>query len=1042
MDLITSALRKPITVLVAIMSILFFAILAIRNMPVDIFPKLNIPTIYVSQPYGGLSPEQMEAFITSNYEYFFLYVTGVKSVESKSIQGVALIKIQFHEGTDMSQALSEVVANANRAKSKMPEGTQPPFITRFDAGSVPVGQLVFSSDTKSLNEIQDLALFKVRPMFSSLQGVSAPPPLGGNQRTIIIKADPERLLSYNITPDELITALAKNNFIAPAGNIRIGNQTLITPQNTTIDKINELENIPLLLKSGPAIYLKDVATIEDGADFTTGYALVNNKRSIYIQITKRSDASTWDVVQNVKKALPDMQAAIPEDIKISYEFDQSGYVKNSLTSLLIEGSLGAILTGIMVLLFLGDKRSALIVVFTIPIALLAAVVGLFLTGQSINIMTMGGLALAVGILVDEATVTIENIHRHQEMGKSKSRAISDGTKEIALPKLLILFSILAVFIPSLFMSGIPRAMFVPLSLAVGFAMIASFLLSQTFVPVVSNWVLKSKGVHPGPRFEKFKNEYSKYIEKLSKHTNWIMPLYLVSSCAIALILFQFTGKEIFPKVDAGQMQVRLRLPTGTRVERTEDKTKHFLSIVDSLAGQDNVAITSAFVGTQPSSFPNNTIYLWTSGPHEAVVKINLQKNSGISLVSLKEQIRNAVKKEIPDMQISFEPADLVDQVMSLGTNTPVEIVVQGKSLAQGKEYADKIKRELDRIDYLRDVQYGVPLDYPTLELKYDRLLAGQFGLSISEASKSITAATSSSRFIAPNFWIDKSSGTAYQIQVELPQYLMNDPQQIDQIAVGSNPKVYFRDIASWKKSTTIGEYDRINQQRFITVTANIHNKDLGRAIIDVKKAISNSGEVPKGMKINLRGQAELLSQTFSELGTGLLLAVIVIFLLMAASFQSFKQSLIILSSVPAVIAGAFLLLFLTDKTLNIQSFMGCIMAIGVSVANAILLVTNAETLRKHNNLNTAGSKAGANRLRPILMTSLAMIAGMIPISIGFGEGGDQTAPLGIAVIGGLLISTICTLLFLPLIYNFFNKSHSYRNASLDPDDAESINFGQ
>lgn len=1044
MNLITSALRKPVTVVVALLGILFFSVIAVRKMPIDIFPKLNIPAIYVAQPFGGLSPEQMEAFITSNYEYYILYVTGVKSVESKSIQGVALIKIQFHEGTDMSQALSEVVANVNRAKSKMPEGTQPPFITRFDAGSVPVGQLVFNSDTKSLGEIQDLALNKVRPMFSSLPGVSAPPPLGGNQRTIIVKADPERLLSYNLTPDELVTALAKNNFISPAGNIRIGDQTLITPQNTTIDKIQELENVPLLLKSGPAIYLKDVAGIEDGADFTTGYALVNNKRSIYIPVTKRSDASTWEVVKNLKAAIPDMQAAIPDEIKISYEFDQSGYVINSLKSLLFEGGLGAILTGLMVLLFLGDRRSALIVVLTIPIALLAAVVGLYLTSQSINVMTLGGLALAVGILVDEATVTIENIHRHQEMGKPKSRAIIDASKEIALPKLLILFSVLAVFVPALFMSGIPRAMFLPLSLAVGFAMIASFLLSQTFVPVLSNWLLKENVIHSNARFEQIKNGYSKTIDRLLKQTNWLIPVYLLLAFVVAFVCYHFTGKEIFPKVDAGQMQVRLRLPTGTRVERTEDETKHFLSIIDSLAGKDNVAITSAFVGTQPSSFPNNTIYLWTSGPHEAVVKVNLQKDAGINLNNLKEQIRDAVKKDIPAMQISFEPADLVDQVMSLGTNTPVEIAVQGKSLAQGKEYADKIKKELDKITYLRDVQYGLPLDYPSLELKYDRLRAGQFGLSISDVSKSVTAATSSSRFTLPNFWIDKGSGTAYQIQVEMPQYLMNDPQQLEQVPVSSsaNSKVYLRDILGWKKSITVGEYDRLNQQRFITVTANIQNKDLGSAISDVQKAIANIGEVPKGMKINLRGQAELLDQTFNELGTGLLLAVVVIFLLLSANFQSFKQSLIILSIVPAVIAGAFLLLLLTGKTLNIQSFMGCIMAIGVSVANAILLVTNAEALRQQNNFNNAAAQAGINRLRPILMTSLAMIAGMIPMSIGFGEGGDQTAPLGIAVIGGLVFSTIGTLFLLPLIYKTFNKNRPYINASLDPDDADSKYYGQ
>src|SRR5688572_23020091 len=517
MNLLEGALRKPITVIVAVLAIIFFSVLAIKQMKIDIFPALALPTIYVAQPYGGLSPEQMEGLITSYYEYHFLYVTGVKFVESRSIQGNAIIKIEFNEDTDMSQAMAEVVGYVNRSRAFMPPGTVPPFITRFDAGSVPVGQLVFSSDTRSLGEISDLALFRVRPMFSTLPGVSAPPPFGGNQKTVLITVDPDKIRNYHLTPDQVVQSLVKTNTISPAGNVRIGDSTYITPQNSVIENLQELQNMPLQMGSGPSVYVKDIATVSLGSDVTSSYALINGKRSVYIPVTKRADASTWDVVQRVKAALPDMQAAIPEDIKVSYEFDQSGYVINALKSLLFEGGLGAILTGLMVLLFLGDSRGALIVVLTIPLALLTSATFLYLTGQTINIMTLGGLALSVGILVDEATVTIENIHRHMEMGKSKARAIADASKEIAIPKLLILLSILAVFVPALFMSGVPKAMFVPLSLAVGYAMIASFLLSQTFVPVLSNWLMKSHLNHKNKNqgfLERVKRKYINYGGRL------------------------------------------------------------------------------------------------------------------------------------------------------------------------------------------------------------------------------------------------------------------------------------------------------------------------------------------------------------------------------------------------------------------------------------------------------------------------------------------------------------------------------------------------
>lgn len=1043
MNLIQNALRKPITVIVTVLAILFFSGLALRNSRLDIFPTLGVPTIYVAQTYGGLSPQQIEGFITSYYEYHFLYINGIKSVDSKSIQGVTLIKLEFHEGTDMAAALAETISYANRSRSFMPPGTLPPFIMRYDAGSAPVGQLVFSSETRSLSEIQDLALFKVRPMFAALAGVSAPPPFGGNQRSVLVKADPERMRSYGLTPDELVMAIARNNTISPAGNVRIGDISFIAPSNSVVDNIKELEQIPLTLGSGASIYVRDVATVDNGADVTTGYALINGKRSVYIPVTKRADASTWNVVKEIKKNLPAMQAAIPEDIKVSYEFDQSGYVINSLRSLMFEGGLGAVLTGLMVLLFLGDRRSAFIVVLTIPLALLSSVVFLYLFDQTINIMTLGGLALAVGILVDEATVTVENIHRHLELGKSKSKAILDASLEIAGPKLLILISILAVFVPSFFMNGVTKSMFVPLSLAVGFAMIASFLLSQTFVPVVSNWFLKDAIDHDNKKFENFRSRFLGTFDKISPRGSVIFPALIIITLLGAFLLYRLTGTEIFPSADAGQFQVRLRMPTGTRIERTEKATKDVLHILDTLSG-NKIDITSSFVGLQPPTYAINPIFLWTSGPHESVIKVKLKEGSNIGLGDFKENVRAAVKRYNSSIALSFEPSDLIEQVMSMGTSTPVEIAVQARNLNEGRKYAEKLQAELSKLPYLRDVQFGLPLDYPTLQVNYDRVRSGQLGLTVEQAAKSVVAGTYSSRLTQPVYWLDKSTGNAYQVQVEYPQFSMNSPEQIEQIPLGDreNQSIYLRDVADWKKTNTIGEYDRLNQQRYITVTANLHDHDPGSAFTEIRNTIENLGELPHGMKINLRGQAELLNQTLGELSIGLLIAVVVIFLLMAANFQSFSLSFSIISIIPCVIFGSFLLLVITGNTLNIQSFMGSIMAIGVSVSNAILFITSAESIRRtsidHSNI---GREAVSHRLRPIIMTAVAMTAGMIPMAIGIGEGGDQTAPLGVAVIGGLLFSTVAILLVLPLGYNLIAGNKKFESASLDPEDQNSKHFG-
>src|ERR687898_403565 len=528
MWLIRVAMRRPITTLILILGVALMSVLAVQRMKIDIFPDLGTPVIYVAQPYGGMDPAQMEGYIANYYEYHFLYVTGIEHVESRSIQGATLLKLFFHEGTNMSQAVAETVAQVNRSRAFMPPGTVPPFVVRFDGGSVPVGYLVFSSDTRALGEIQDLALFRIRPMFGTLPGVSAPPPFGGNQRTVVVRVDPDRLRAYRMSGEEEVRSLSRGNVVTPSGNIRIGDFTEMVPVNSVVRDIQELLEIPVRVGAGPSVFLRDIGYVEDSSDILTSYALIDGKRSVYIPVTKRADASTLAVVQRVQAELPRMRAAIPDDIGIDFAFDQSGYVTNAIRSLAIEGALGALLTGVMVLLFLRHFRSSIIVILTIPLALLAALVALWAAGQSINIMTLGGLTLAIGILVDESTVAIENIHTHLAPGKTRARAVFDAVSEVAVPMMLAMLCILAVFAPSFFMVGVGRALFVPLALSVGFAMAASYILALTFVPILYTWI---GGEHhraaPGGFFDRVRASYGRVVGTFVARRWIVLPAYLV-----------------------------------------------------------------------------------------------------------------------------------------------------------------------------------------------------------------------------------------------------------------------------------------------------------------------------------------------------------------------------------------------------------------------------------------------------------------------------------------------------------------------------------
>lgn len=1069
MSLVSTGLKKPIAVVVLTIGMLLFSVISIMQIPIDIFPKLNLPTIYVVEPYGGMSPQQMEGFFATRLQDQFLYVSGIKNISSKNIQGLTMLKLTFYESTNMAEASAQVALQVNRAMKFFPPGALPPQVVRFDASSLPVGQLVFSSPDKSLKEIYDLAATRIRPMFATVPGLSAPPPFGANSRSVVVSVDPDKLRSYNLTPDQVVEAIAKNNVMTPSGNLRINNTMYVTTINSLEKQVQDFSDIPVVTNGTNTVFIRDVARVADAADVTVDYALVNGKRSVYIPVVKTAEASTWDVVKTLKSRLPEMQSLLPDDVHVSYEFDQSVFVINAVKSLVTEGVLGAILTGLMVLLFLKDLRSSLIVIVTIPVSIISAVMFLSLADQTVNIMTLSGLALAIGILVDQATVTIENIHQHLEMGKSKRRAIYEACEEISFPLLLILLCILAVFAPSFVMSGVPKAMFLPLSLSIGFAMIVSFFAAQTLVPVLSNWLLKEekfKYKHGQPHahaglalndteveavnehlhnekaapekndgFERFKMKYMRRIEALMRRRSLTVTLYFIVVLALAAISFMTIGKDLMPKINTGQFQLRIKMPDGTRLERTEDKLHQVLNIIDSTV-DGHVAISSAYVGLIPSSYGTSNLYIFNSGTHEAVLQVNLDEDYKVKIDDLKDELRRRITADIPGIRLSFEPIDMTEKIMSQGAATPIEIRVAGKDMKQIEGYANRLVDQLKDIPYLRDVQIAQPLKYPVIKVSLDRLKLAQMGLDVNQVARSVTDATTSSRFTEKNQWLDEKAAYTYQVQVQVPEYIMSEVGDLKEIPlVKGQSRPVLEDVAVFAVDTMPGEYDRVGPRRFLTVSANIKNKDLGTATAAVQQAVDGLGEPPRGLKAELKGTSSLLVETLGSLQNGLLIAIVIIFLLLAANYQSFKLSFVVLTTVPAVITGSLLMLLATGSTLNLQSYMGMIMSTGVSVANAILIVTNAEKLRlDYRDAAKAAVVSASIRLRPILMTSLAMIAGMIPMASGLGEAGDQTAPLGRAVIGGLIFSTLAALLVLPQVYALVQRKTGYDSPSLMPGD--------
>lgn len=1050
MNIIRFALRKPIAIMVVVMALAYFSFSVIKKIKVDIFPEIESPAMYIAMPYGGLSPAYMDGFMANEFQKVLVFVSGVKDIDFKSVQGLTLMKLTFYPGTDMSQASAELSMQVSRAMGFLPAGAVPPMVVRFDGSSLPVGQLVFESPKRTITELQTLAITRVRPMFVNIPGITAPAPFGGNMRSIVINIDPQKMAAHGLNPEEVTLAITKNSLPSPAGNVRIGQENLMAPVNSISKGPEEFLRTPVKMVNDRTIFVGDVATVEDAADQTVGYALVNGKRSVYLPIIKKPDASTLKAVDNLKKSIPMLKSALPDDVQVNYEFDQSVYIQRSLSNLVVEGILGAILTGLMVFLFLKDTRGALIVVLTIPIAILSAVLGLHLFGQTINIMTLSGLALSIGILVDEATVTIENIHQHFELKKSKPRAILDALLEISIPKLLILLSILAVLTPALMMTGIPKDMFMPLSISVALAMIASFVASQTFVPILANWLMKIK-VHDHKRlkrtgFDKFKIRYAYFIGKVTRKKSLLAGIYILATASIISVALSFLGTDIMPVSNGGDIQIRLQAKQGSRLENTELLVNQITKKIKQELPEGALNITSAFVGVHPSANPINPIFLFTSTSSEAVLQLSFNKKVvKQSAEELKEKIRGILNKDFSNVQYNFEPIELMEKVIGQGSMTPIEVKVAANQVKEAQKHASKIEKELKKVPFLRDVRIAEPLDYPSLKIELNRELVAKYGLTVQDVSRSLAAATSSTRFTDKNLWVDPRSGLVFQVQVQIPEGIMNSENRLKSLPLKKgNARPILDDVATISRVNEPAHINRKGPNRYVTIVANMYQKDLGTANKAVDKAIANAGEAQKGVRIWKEGTLRLLLDTLEGLKEGLVVAIVVIFLMMSAYYQSFKVAGVILSVIPAVLAGSLLSVWLSGSTLNLQSYMGIIMSIGVSVSNAVLLINQAEFYRKTKFLGArqAAQLAASSRLRPVLMTAAAMVAGMIPMALGMGDGGEQVAPLGQAVIGGLVVSTVTILLFIPTFFTAAMQKASYQEPSLDPDDETSKFYKQ
>jgi multidrug efflux pump subunit AcrB len=1074
MWIVRLALRRPYTFTVMAILIVLMGIVTIMRMATDIFPKIDIPVVSVIWSFPGVAPEEMEKrFVTVTERAMTTTVNDIEHIESQSYNGVSVIKVFFHEGAKVEAGVAQVTSITQTLLRILPPGTTPPLILQYSASNVPILQLGLTSKTLSEQDLYDLGLNFIRTQLATVQGAQVPLPYGGKSRQVMVDIDPQKLFGKGLSPADVSSALNAQNIILPAGTQKIGDREYNVRLNSSPELLQTLNDLPIKQVNNATVYIRDVAHVRDGFAVQTNIVAQNRVRSALLTVLKSASASTLDIISRVKAALPRIKATLPPELDITQLFDQSIFVRAAINGVVKEGVIAACLTALMILLFLGSWRSTLVVATSIPLSILCSVIVLSALGQTLNLMTLGGLALAVGILVDDATVEIENIHRNLAMKKPMVRAILDGASQIAVPAFVSTLCICIVFVPIFFLSGTARFLFQPLAMAVIFAMLASYLLSRTVVPTMVRFLLRehldeidtslaesvegsdggeekianrSRENPTAPRlsalgqifgflswihqkfnhvFEKLRARYVNALRWCLEHRRVVFAgmgaMVLVSFC-----LVPFLGRDFFPAVDAGQFRLHVRAPAGTRLESTQERFFQVGNAIREVIPPneiqnvlDNIGLPSS--GINLAFGDSSTI---SSADGEILVALNPNHKPTAQYVRI---LREKLHRDFPDMEFFFSAPDIVGQILNFGIPAPIDIQITGRD-PKGYDIANQIKTRVAQIPGAVDTHVHQLVHGPDLRVNVNRTRAEQIGLTQNNVAQTMLISLSSSGQTAPNYWLNFQNGVNYQVAVQTPQYKMDTLQDLKNtpvVAPGLPRPELLGNLATIERRESPVIVNHYNVQPVFDVLANVQGRDLGGVADEVAKVVDSfKSKLPRGTFLSIRGQVQSMNSSFAGLGAGLIFAIVLVYFLMAVNFQSWTDPFIIIMALPGALCGIIWMLFITGTTLNVPSLMGAIMAIGVATANSILVVTFANDERcAHENKNAfdAALAAGFTRLRPVIMTALAMIIGMLPMSLGLGEGGEQNAPLGRAVIGGLLVATVTTLFFVPVVYSLLRK---------------------
>jgi multidrug efflux pump subunit AcrB len=1051
MWIVRLALRRPYTFVVMSLLILILGTLAVYTTPIDIFPNIDIPIVAVVYGYAGLSAEDVSQRLVVGFERgLTATVNDVEHIESQSLNGLGVVKIFFYPSVRIDMAMAQVTALAQSAVRQDPPGTVPPFILAYNASSVPILQLALSGKGLSEQQLNDLAANALRTQLATVQGAVLPNPYGGKQRQIQVDLNIPALQSKGLAPEDVVAAMGSQNLILPAGTVKIGSVEDDVDLNGSPQTVAELNDLPIKAVGTNTIYVRDVAHVRDGNPPQTNIVMVDGQRAALMTVLKLGRTSTLDIINRIKQNLPVILAGLPPEFRVRPIADQSLFVRASIDGVVREAIIAACLTGIMILIFLGSWRSTLIIAVSIPLSILTSIIVLSAIGETINIMTLGGLALAVGILVDDATVEIENINRNLAEGKETIQAILDGAQQIAVPAFVSTLSICIVFVPMFFLTGVARYLFVPLAEAVVFAMLASYLLSRTLVPTMARYLLKPHEEESAERslasrnplvrlqghfemqFERLRNSYRGILHTCLAH-RVIFPLIFLALCTASFALYPWLGQDFFPSVDAGQIKLHLRAPTATRIEETAalctevERSIHELIPQNEMEGViDNIGLPySALNYTYSTSAP--------IGPEDADILISLNAKHHPTAQYIHD-LRLKLAREFPGVMFYFPPADIVSQILNFGLPAPIDIQIMGRDVEANHAFANDLMKQLNTITGIADLRIQQPFNQPQLHIKVDRTKAIQAGFTQQDVAGSLLVSLSGTSQVAPSFWLDPKSGVSYFVVTQAPQYDFQSLQDLQNIPVTGKSNAPWQQLANLgtisrgQGMATVSHYDA---QTLIDIFGATQGRDLGGVAKDIDTIVSrNRSRLPRGSQIFVRGQIDTMRTSFVGLVAGLGFAIVLVYLLIVVNFQSWLDPFIIISALPAALAGIVWMLFVTHTTINVPALTGSIMCMGVATANSILVVSfSKERVQEGLNPLQAAEEAGFTRFRPVIMTAMAMIIGMLPMAAGLGEGGEQNAPLGRAVIGGLLFATVATLLFVPSVFSLI---HGLRKESGNP----------